>query len=224
MALGIDSAAHRGALRAAGRTIAVLGSGIDILYPPENKKLSESIARHGAMVSEFPLHTQPFPYHFPKRNRIISGMSKGTVVVEAAKRSGSLITARLALEEGREVYSVPGQAHSFRSHGTHTLIKEGARLITSADEIIEDLLPHSEDLKALHHKNTATSGNRTDNDHEDSTRKECKIISFLNSQPKHIDEIATYTDISENEIYSLLTHLEIVHKVKKIFGSGYVKS
>ncbi len=220
MAQGIDSSAHQGALRGGGRTIAVLGSGVDVIYPPDNKKLYESIVRHGAVVSEFPLKTKPFSYNFPKRNRIISGISKGTVVVEAAKRSGSLITARLALEQGREVYSVPGKADSVRSQGTNNLIKEGARLITSADEIIEELFPDMLEGNSVVHNESR----RFDSKGEKKLNTlEHKVMSCLSSKPMHADQIAGYTDISVAKIYSVLTHLEVIHKVKKSFGGGYVR-
>ncbi len=141
LARGVDSAAHRGALKAGGRTIAVLGSGLNIIYPPENEKLAREILQCGAVISEFPQGTAPLRQNFPRRNRIISGLSLGVVVVEAAKRSGALITANLALEQGREVFALPGKIDSFTSRGTHDLIKQGAKLVESAEDIIEELEP-----------------------------------------------------------------------------------
>lgn len=139
LALGIDTDAHGGALAAEGRTIAVLGCGVDIVYPRGNRKLFDEIVRRGLVVSEYPLGTIPEGFRFPARNRIIAGISRGVVVVEAAKRSGSLITAQLAVDEGREVYAVPGQVDSYKSEGAHWLLQQGAKLVQSADDILEDL-------------------------------------------------------------------------------------
>ncbi|MGD8970548.1 MAG: DNA-processing protein DprA, partial [Desulfobacterales bacterium] len=139
MARGIDTAAHEGALQSGGRTIAVLGSGLAEVYPAENRKLFQSIVRNGAVLSEFPMLTKPEPHNFPIRNRIISGMSYGTVIVEASKKSGSLITARLAAEQNREVFAVPGSVQSFKSIGTHTLIKQGAKLVENAQDVLEEI-------------------------------------------------------------------------------------
>ncbi|MBF0413143.1 MAG: DNA-protecting protein DprA [Desulfamplus sp.] len=139
MALGIDTAAHKGALRAGGRTVAVLGSGLCKIYPSENRKLFYRIADNGAVISEFKVNSEPEGRHFPMRNRIIAGMSLGTVVVEAAKKSGSLITARLAADYNREVFAVPGDIHSFKSAGTHALLKQGAKLVANYMDVVEEL-------------------------------------------------------------------------------------
>jgi DNA processing protein len=139
LARGIDSAAHRGALEGGGPTVAVLGSGLDRIYPPEHAGLAAAIAEEGALISEFPLGAPPRKHHFPRRNRIIAGLCWGVVVVEAARRSGSIITANLALEGGREVFAVPGPVDSSLSHGTHRLIREGARLVEDPAEILADL-------------------------------------------------------------------------------------
>src|SRR3990167_9491581 len=139
MAKGIDTAAHKGALKAKGRTIAVMGSGHNVIYPPENKKLYEEVAKTGAVVTEYEDDIEPLPGNFPQRNRIISGLSLGVVVVEAAKNSGALITANLAAEQGRTVFAVPGKVSSLTSAGTNELIKDGARLIQSVDDIMEEL-------------------------------------------------------------------------------------
>lgn len=139
LALGIDAAAHEGGLRGAGGTVAVLGTGIDVIYPPRNAGLAGRIAQHGCLVSEYPLGTVPQSSNFPKRNRIISGLARAVLVVEAAAGSGSLITARLALAQGRDVYAIPGSIHATLAKGCHTLIKEGARLVESADDVLAAL-------------------------------------------------------------------------------------
>ncbi|MBI3753224.1 MAG: DNA-protecting protein DprA [Deltaproteobacteria bacterium] len=139
MARGIDSVAHMGAIAGNGRTIAVLGSGIDIIYPPENKKLYEDIAANGAVVSEFPFGTKPVATNFPQRNRIISGLVKGVLVIEASEKSGSLITAQLALDYGRDVFALPGNTTSLKSKGTNKLIKNGAKLVEDAGDILEEM-------------------------------------------------------------------------------------
>ena len=140
-ARGIDTSSHWAALRVKSRTIAVLGSGLDIVYPPENARLFKQIAERGGLISEFPMGTVPLRQNFPRRNRIISGLSLGVVVIEAPKKSGALITASYALEQGREVFCVPGQADSFTMKGSHQLLKEGAKLVEDVDDIIEEIEP-----------------------------------------------------------------------------------
>lgn len=138
MALGIDTEAHRGCLHSGGNTVAVLGCGLDVVYPKQNRRLYDSIADHGAVVSEYPLGTRPEGFRFPARNRIIAGLSQGVVVVEAARKSGSLITAQMALDIGRDVFAVPGQVDSFKSEGAHWLLQQGAKLVTTARDIADE--------------------------------------------------------------------------------------
>jgi DNA processing protein len=215
MARGIDSTAHHGALSARGRTFAVLGSGIDIIYPPENRQLYASIAEHGAVFSEFPMGTKPHAYNFPARNRIISGLSLGVLVVEASLNSGSLITAQLALEQGRDVFAVPGNVHSYKSKGTHKLLKEGAKLVESAQDILEEIRG---DVPAQHHtqQNTAADAEMS---------AECRTVyHVLTEEPLHIDEVILKTGFSSSHVSSLLLELELNGMVKQVPGKRFIKS
>jgi len=204
MAVGIDSAAHQGALMGKGTTIAVLGSGLDRIYPKQNRKLFHQIAEDGAVISEFSLKTEPDAHNFPKRNRIISGMSLGTVVVEATKRSGSLITARMAAEQNRDVFAVPGSIQSFKSTGTHTLIKQGAKLVEHAQDIMEEL---SHVIKAPVEKNTALD-NKTKKISRLSS-DERRVFESLEPYPVHIDDIARTLSIEAGRLSSILLQLEL---------------
>ncbi len=205
MAKGIDSAAHKGALMGNGYTIAVLGSGLENIYPEENKKLFYKIAENGAVISEFPLMTEPEPHNFPRRNRIISGISLGTVVVEATKRSGALITARLALEQNREVFAVPGSIQSFKSIGTHTLIKQGAKLVEHANDILEELshlvkVPDSKD------KNIQ---NKAANILPPLSPEESPVFEILEPYDVHIDDLVRRLSIEPGKLSSILLQLEL---------------
>jgi len=215
MARGIDSCAHRGALSAKGRTIAVLGSGLDVIYPPENKKLFTVIAQNGAVVSEFPLGTQPLPYHFPARNRIISGLSYGVVVVEAGEKSGSLITARLAMEQGRDVFAIPGTIDSASSRGTNSLIKQGAKLIDNIDDILEDILPQLERSSARltprkqEHDTIRTLQTDIKVDRDSLKPIEQAILTCLSREKKHADDIISGTGLPPADVLSALITLEL---------------
>ncbi len=221
MARGVDTAAHRGAIKGKGRTIAVWGSGLDVVYPPENARLADDIATCGALVSEFPMQTPPYKENFPRRNRIISGLSLGVLVVEAAQRSGALITAGFALEQGREVFAVPGRAGSFTSKGTHNLIKEGAKLVETSEDIMEELRPifkmHIKDIE-VEVKTEPPLSIRP------KLEKEEKIIyETLSDEPTHIDKIAASSGLPISQVLSGLTRLEIRKLVKELPGKMFVK-
>jgi len=205
MARGIDTAAHAGTLDAGGKTIAVLGSGLERVYPVENIDIFHRIAQSGAVITEFPLKAGPEPYHFPVRNRIISGLSLGTVIVEASKKSGSLITARMALEQNREVFAVPGNIHSFKSTGTHSLIKQGAKLVENAQDIVEEL----SNVIQFH---TANNHIR----HEDILKnapqlsdEQVQVVKALGTYPVHIDELIRKLSINPGNLSSILLQLEL---------------
>ncbi len=215
MALGIDSISHHSCLEAGGKTIAVLGSGLDYqsIYPSSNRGLAEKIIDFGgAIISEFPPGTKPLKYHFPQRNRIISGLSLGTIVIEAGIKSGSLITAYLALEQNREVFALPGSIYSPNSAGTNKLIKQGARPITSIQDIL-DTLNFNEIAKEIKPKKIIG-----ENDIEQ------KIIDNLSYEAIHIDEIARLTKLDTSTINSTLIIMEMKGMVKNLGGMQYVLS
>jgi DNA processing protein len=205
MARGIDTAAHEGALMAHGKTIAVLGSGLERVYPRENETLFHRIAETGAVISEFPLNAEPEAHHFPMRNRVISGLSLGTVIVEATLRSGSLITARLAAEQNREVFAVPGSINSFKSTGTHTLIKQGAKLVEQAGDIMDEIshwMDHSvsEDSNVLD-VNTAPE--------PPFSPLETSVLHALEHYPLHIDDLIRKLGMAPSDLSSTLLCLEL---------------
>jgi len=216
MALGIDAAAHEGALSGGGRTVAVLGSGLDKLYPAQHRRLSERIAACGAVVSEFPLQADPEAHHFPIRNRIISGMCLGTVVVEATKNSGSLITARLAAEQNREVFAVPGSIQSFKSMGTHTLIKQGAKLVENVQDILDELGMSAGDIHA-----GAEGGAGTNDAAQRLAGEEARVFKALGPYPVHIDELVRRLAIDAGRLSAILLQLELKGIVQQLPGKRF---
>lgn len=215
MAVGIDASAHWGCLTGKGFTVAVLGSGLDIIYPAKNRKLYNEIIKYGAVISEFPMGTSPSPPHFPKRNRIISGLSRGIVVVEATKNSGSLITASLALEQGRDVFAVPGSIKSFKSRGSHFLIKQGAMLVENSDDIMEGLgfnRPGMVKTDTFLHK-----------EHPAMSETEKKVYDILGEYPVHIDEIKRKGNFSAGDLSGILTKMELRGIVKQLPGKMFVR-
>jgi DNA processing protein len=221
LARGIDTAAHRGALDVGGRTIAVLGSGVDILYPPENGRLAREVARAGAVVSQFPMGTPPLPHHFPARNRLIAGLTLGTVVVEAAERSGALITARLAGELGREVYAVPGNVSAEGSQGTNGLIRDGARLIQGWEDVVAEW---PADLReAL--RPVLASGPSTHGDvPEVPAAGASALLALLGEEPVAIDTLVEQSRLSSGQASAELITLELRGLVRRIDGQRYIRS
>ncbi|OGW75269.1 MAG: DNA protecting protein DprA [Omnitrophica bacterium RBG_13_46_9] len=219
MARGIDSAAHRGAIRARGRTIAVMGSGHGHIYPPENRGLYEDIVKNGAVISEFRQDMPPLKANFPRRNRIISGMSKGVVVVEAAERSGALITVDFALEQGREVFAMPGNISSMKSSGTNRLIKEGAKLIEDVRDILDELRYAVDIGQADNSVQNAGSGDRV----IDMSSDEKTIFGILNDMPKSIDEISRIADFPVHKVSEVLLRLELKRLIRTMPGKNFVR-
>jgi len=219
MALGIDTSAHEGALRGGGRTIAVLGSGLERIYPASNRKLFHRIAANGAVVSEFELIAKPEAHHFPLRNRVISGMSLGVVVVEASKKSGSLITARLAIEQNREVFAVPGSIQSFKSAGTHALIKAGAKLVVNAQDVIEELLPQLAIVAPA-----AKTAQGTEVQMPSLTALESEVLAALEVYPIHIDALQERTALTAPKLLGTLLTLELKGIVLQLPGKYFQRA
>lgn len=211
LARGVDGVAHRVALEAGGRTIAVLGSGLDRIYPAEHSALARDIAASGAVVSEFPLGTPPDALNFPRRNRIISGLAMGTLVVEAGEASGALITADFALEQGREVFAVPGSILSAASAGPNRLIQEGAKLVTCAQDILEEL------------NISAAAQQEVVREALPENETEAHLLRLMGSEPRHIDELGRAAGLPAAEVSSALTLMELKGLVRQVGGMNYVR-
>lgn len=219
LALGIDTAAHQGALSVSGLTIAVMGTGLDRVYPAKNLDLARKVAEHGALVSEFPLGTAPKPGHFPRRNRIISGLALGTLVVEAALESGSLITARLAAEQSREVFAIPGSIHNPLARGCHALIRQGAKLVETAQDILEELAPRlhavlSAEEKTTSHTNPEAS--KLDADY-------ANLLDYMGFDPVSVDTLVNRSGFSVEVLSSMLLLLELEGHVSSVPGGLFCR-
>ena len=218
LALGVDAAAHEGALEAAtsagtmAATIAVVGTGLDRVYPRKNLDLAHRIAAHGLIVSEYPLGTPPLPGNFPKRNRIISGLSQGTLVVEAALASGSLITARMAAEQGREVFAIPGSIHAPQSRGCHALIRQGAKLVESAQDVLEELKIPATTVPGLSHEGVNAPGADVSDETEDP------VLAALGYDPMGLDALIARTGMDASTLQVALLELELDGRVARLPG------
>jgi DNA processing protein len=229
LARGIDTASHRGAVAAKGKTVAVLGTGIDVMYPKENTRLTEQIvALGGALITEFPVGTSPAPQNFPIRNRIISGMSAGVLVVEAAEYSGTRITSRCALEQNRDVYAVPGNVTNKNSWGPNTLIKQGAKLVATWEDVWEELPPDIQAALSARQQNESPEAETASLFPDDAiSSHERKILKLLKAdESTHIDQLveSLENEISPSEIFAALFELELNGKVRQLPGKNFVKS
>ncbi len=212
LALGIDTIAHKVAVEAGKRTIAVLGSGVDQIYPGENRNLAARIAANGAVISEYPLGTRPEAGNFPPRNRVISGLSKGVVIVEAPRRSGALITARFAAEQGRDVFAVPGNILNPGSAGCNELIQQGAAPLLSAQDVLTQL--NFEHLISRQHAQRLAPADP----------QEARILEYLTQEPRHVDDIVRQAAMPPPQVASLLTMLELKGFVRQVGAMSYVRS
>ncbi|MFO0706904.1 MAG: DNA-processing protein DprA [Nitrospira sp.] len=219
MARGIDAAAHRGALAGQGRTLAVLGCGLDRTYPPEHDRLRRQIEAHGAVVAELPVGAPPQTHHFPRRNRLISGLALGVLVAEAATNSGSLITAKLALEQGREVFAVPGSVKESQCRGSNGLIKAGAKLVETADDILEDLLPQVEPGRCAEHGravHTHEASRSLDSDEQ-------RIVAVLSRDALSVDQVIAQTGMNAAQVTATLLALELAGRIRQLPGLHFVR-
>ena len=215
MALGVDTAAHQGALSAGARTLAVLGGGFGYVYPQQNVPLVDEIAASGAVLTEFAPGTKPDRWTFPQRNRIISGLTRGTIVVEAGEKSGALITARTATQQGREVFAVPGSITNTKSRGAHRLIQKGAKLIVDVDDVLEEFPDLQETLGA--------GAQRASQQDVDLPPVEAKVFAALDYEPIHFDDLVERTDASTTEVSLALFQLDAKGLIKELAGKRYAK-
>jgi len=216
MARGVDTYAHRGALKAKGRTIAVIGSGFNHIYPAENADLAKEISSCGAVISEFPMDAKPLPGNFPRRNRLISGLSLGVLITEAARNSGALITADFALEQGREVFALPGRIDSVGSMGTNALLKQGAKIVTCCDDILEELNLSGRSMgkiESMVKKQEITRGN-----------EENRLYEYITQQPVAIDDLIQKTSLCSSQVLSLILKLQFKKLIKALPGKQFVRS
>ena len=220
LALGIDAAAHRGALEGGGRTVAVLGSGLDRIYPAAHAELAARVAAAGALVSEFPPGTPPRPSHFPRRNRVISGLSLGVLVTEAAARSGALITARLAGEQGREVFAVPGSILNPLTRGCHALIRQGAKLVQDVSDILEEIAPQMIAAQAVPAAHSGTEELRA---HSLGEVEGC-VLAQLAFEPTSVDTLVERTGLTPEVVSSILCDLELKGVVSALPGALYARA
>ena len=209
LATGVDGVAHRAALEAGGRTLAVLGSGIDVIYPGQHRDLADRISKQGAVISDYPLGTQPDRYNFPPRNRIISGLSLGVVVIEAPESSGALITVNFAAEQGRDAFAVPGPVNAPSSAGCLRIIREGATMVRSAEDVMEDLHIHRSSIEPVEQASLPLSSS------------EHQLLSVMSSQPQHIDDIAAKLGRTINDVSGELMVLELQEMVRNTGGGFY---
>ncbi len=227
LARGIDAAAHRGALELGGQTIAIVGTGLETIYPKEHKKLEEQIIANGAVVSEFPLGTLPLPQNFPYRNRILSGLCFGVLVVEASEHSGSLITARLANEQGREVFAVPGNITSQTSFGPNFLIKDGAKLVQIWRDVVDEL-PREAKEKLFGIERPVFANGKSDAqpifEAVALTDAERKILDILSADvPAHVDQLLISSEMNSSELMNALLGLEMKDRIKQLPGKSFIK-
>lgn len=228
MALGVDGKAHNAAISAGGTTIAVMGTGLDVVYPAKHKELAHSIAKNGALVSEFPTGTKPNAHNFPRRNRIICGLSLGTLVVEAGLQSGTLITARQTMEINRPVMAIPGSIHSPIVKGCHLLIKQGAKLVESADEILEELAPLAQSLSLEIKEKLSILDNKTvkseKNPYIKGDNKDHQLVlEHIMFEATPINEIIEKSGLKAQEVASILLILELDDKIQTLPGAQYIR-